>query len=107
MSQLIDFSKYHLQSNHSTQSLKVRSAENVQSTIDISDDEYKMTINILVHNNPNKTSFTIDEAAVQLNVGNEFIRRRTKAGRIKVIYFGDKPMIHISELARLLTKGIQ
>lgn len=107
MSQLIDFSKYHLQSNHSTQSLEVRSAEDVQSTIDISDDEYKMTINILVHNNPNKTSFTFDEVASQLNVGSEFIRRRVKATRIKVIYFGDKPMIHISELARLLTKGIQ
>ena len=107
MSQLIDFSEYQVQRNHSTQRSKILSAEDLPSTIDISDDEYKMTINILVHNNPNKTSFTIDEAAEQLNVGNEFIRRRMKAGRIKVIYFGDKPTIHISELARLLTKGIQ
>lgn len=107
MSQLIDFSKYVVQSDHSIKRLKVQNAEDIQPAIDISDDEYKMTINILVHNNPNKTSFTFDETALQLNVGTEFIRRREKAARIKVIYFGDKPMIHISELARLLTKGIK
>ena len=107
MSQLINFSNYRVPNDHSTQRLKAQNSGDIQPTIDISDDEYKMTINILVHNNPNKTSFTFDEAASQLNIGTEFIRRRVKAGRIKVIYFGDKPLIHISELARLLTKGIK
>jgi excisionase family DNA binding protein len=70
------------------------------------DDAYKLTLNILVHNNPNKTSFTIKETAAQLNVSEEFIRRRIKSNHIKATYFGDKPMITIVELARILTQGV-
>jgi excisionase family DNA binding protein len=71
------------------------------------DNEYKLTLSILVHNNPNKTNFTIKEVAAQLNVGEEFIRRRIKSGCINAIYFGDKPVIHITELARISMKGIK
>ena len=70
------------------------------------DEEYKLTLNILVHNNPNKTSFTIKETAAQLNVSEEFIRRRIKSNHIKATYFGDKPMVHITELARVSLKGL-
>jgi excisionase family DNA binding protein len=70
------------------------------------DEEYRLTLNILVHNNPNKTSFTIKEAALQLNVSDEFVRRRIKSNHIKAIYLGDKPMITIVELARILTQGV-
>lgn len=107
MSQIIDFSKFHLPSKRSINRMKIIDAQEIQPTLCISDDEYKMTMNILVHNNPNKTNFTYSEAASLLNVKNEFIRRRAKSGLIRVTYFGDKPMIHISELARLLTKGIK
>lgn len=70
------------------------------------DDKYKLTLNILVHNNPNKTSFTVKETAAQLNVSEEFIRRRIKSNHIKATYFGDKPMVHITELARISLKGL-
>jgi hypothetical protein len=69
-------------------------------------DLYRLTLNILVQNNPNKVTFTLKEAAALLNVGEEFIRRRMKSGAISVTYFGDKPMIHITELTRISLKGI-
>lgn len=70
------------------------------------DGEYKLTLSILVYNNPNKTNFTIKEVAAQLNVSEEFIRRRIKSNNIKATYFGDKPMIHITEVARISLKGL-
>ena len=41
-----------------------------------------------------------------MNVGEEFLRRRVKSGIIKTIYMGDKPMIQITELAKILSEGI-
>jgi hypothetical protein len=38
--------------------------------------EYKLTLNILVHNHPGKECFSLKEAAAKLGVGEEFIRRR-------------------------------
>ena len=67
---------------------------------------YSMTLDVLVKNNPNKITFTLKEAAGLLNVGEEFIRRRMKSGAIIATYFGDKPMIHITELTRISLKGI-
>ena len=78
----------------------------VPSTSCYSTNLYKITLDVLVKNNPNKITFTIREAAAQLNVGEEFIRRRMKSGTISVTYFGDKPMIHITELTRISLKGI-
>jgi len=107
MSQLIDFSHYQPQKDAPVKRASLPVPGYVPQTIDISDDEYKLTINILVHNNPNKINFTIEEVAAQLSVSREFIRTRTKSGKIKVTRYGDKPMIHISELARILTEGIK
>jgi excisionase family DNA binding protein len=47
----------------------------------------------------------LKEAADKLGVGEEFIRRRIKSGKIKATYFGDKPIINIVELARIITEG--
>ena len=78
----------------------------VPSTSSDFTDLYKITLDVLVKNNPNKITFSLKEAAALLNVGEEFIRRRMKSGAISVTYFGDKPMIHITELARISLKGI-
>ena len=67
---------------------------------------YLLTLDVLVKNNPNKITFALKDAAALLNVGEEFIRRRMKSGAISVTYFGDKPMIHITELTRISLKGI-
>jgi hypothetical protein len=107
MSKIIDFSNYKYEKESSTRKTATTVYENDQHTIDISDDKYKLTVNILIHNHPNKTNFTIDEVGMYINKKSEFIRRRIKLGGIEVTYFGDSPMIHISELARLLTQGIK
>ncbi len=68
--------------------------------------EYKLTLNILVHNHPGKECFSLKEAAAKLGVGEEFIRRRIKSSKIKATYLGDKPIINIVELARIITEGV-
>ena len=70
------------------------------------DDVFRITIDVLIKNNPGKTLFSLKEAAEQLTVGEEFIRRRIKSGEIKATYLGDKPFINIVELARIITKGV-
>jgi excisionase family DNA binding protein len=108
MSQLINFKDFSLPDAAKYRSQTVCGGNDGPSPgreIEV-DDAYKLTLNILVHNNPNKTSFTIKETANQLNVSEEFIRRRIKSNHIKAIYFGDKPMITIVELARILTQGV-
>jgi hypothetical protein len=104
MPRLIDFS------NYKPEHLKVKSPvrdKNFNQPIDISEEEYNLTLNILVKNNPNKVCFTLEEVGKQLNVSREFLRCRFKSGIIKVTYFGDKPMINITELARIITQGIK
>ena len=66
----------------------------------------KTTIQILVHNHPDKILFTANETAKILGVGEEFIRRRIKSGSIRTINLGDKPKIHLTEIARLTIEGV-
>ena len=108
MPQLIDFSNYQPE-NTTVIERKNNPASSYSpvSAIDITDDEYKLTLNVLVHHYPGKTNFTIEEVAAQLGVGREFIRRRIKSGQIKAINYGDKPMVLITELTRILTKGLK
>ena len=71
-----------------------------------SEEVYKLTLKILVHNHPDKECFSLKEAAKKLGVGEEFIRRRIKSGKIKATFLGDKPFINIVELARIITEGV-
>jgi excisionase family DNA binding protein len=107
MTKLIDFSNYKNNMEVPAKRVDTSPTEYIQPTIGISDEEFKLTINILLHNHPDKISFTIEEVATYIHKSKEFIRRRIKSGRIKATYFGDGPMVHISELARLLTQGIK
>lgn len=104
MSQLIDFSNYHPETSRPVKPSKtvLSDAQGLGC-----EDTFKLTLNILIQGNPNKLTFTMKEVAMKLNVGEEFIRRRIKNGKINATYFGDKPMIHITELARILTEGIK
>jgi hypothetical protein len=106
MPKIIDFSDFKYE-GIPTPSNCPSSIENIPQKIDIPIDKYKLTINILVHNHPNKINFTIDEVGKYINKKSEFIRRRINSGQIEITYFGDGPMIHISELARILTQGIK
>jgi len=79
------------------------SVRNAESEVDQS---YQLVLDVLVKNNPDKIIFSFREAADILGVGEEFIRRRTKSGKIKATYLGDKPFINIVELARVSTEGV-
>lgn len=70
------------------------------------DNSFQLTLDVLIKNNPNKVIFSINEVADILGVGDEFIRRRVKSGKIKAAYLGDKPFINIIELARISTEGV-
>ena len=106
MPRLIDFSNYK-----PPEHLKVKLHEKNNTfnhSIDISEEqEYNLTLDILINNNSGKVCFTLDEVGKHMKVGQEFLRRRIKCGIIKVTYFGDKPMVNITELARILTQGIK
>ena len=56
---------------------------------------------------PNKINFSIDETAKIVNVSYDFIRERIKDGSIKAVRYGDRMMIGISELIRIINEGVQ
>jgi excisionase family DNA binding protein len=101
MGQLIDFADSNL--IEQIKELDVQSNEQDSITVSV---KYKLTLTILVHNHPGKECFSLKEAAEKIGVGEEFIRRRIKSGKIKATYLGDKPFINIVELARIITKGV-
>lgn len=104
MSQLIDFKKMETAPKAQTRSKKKLNNINV---VKYSEELYGISLSILVNNNPNKQLFNLKEVAAILNVSEEFVRRRVKNNIIDAVYFGDRPMIQITELARLITEGVQ
>ena len=109
MSQLINFDNYRVPKSTGKRPIIASSCvdpmDDVHTVVEV-DDAFRITLEVLSKNNPNKTLFSLDEAAEQLIVGDEFIRRRIKSGKIKAIYLGDKPLINIVELARIITEGV-
>lgn len=55
---------------------------------------------------PNKMLFSIKESAVALSVSPEFIRKKISDGFIKAVSLGDRKMISINELAKIIYKGV-
>jgi len=109
MSQLINFDNYKVSRSTGKRPNITSSCINPLDDAHIEnevDDDFRITLEVLSKNNPNKTLFSLDEAAQQLIVGDEFIRRRIKSGKIKATYLGDKPLINIVELARIITEGV-
>ena len=109
MSQLINFKDFSpnttVKENTGMVSGK-RGMINPESSGLESEEVYKLTLNILVHNHPGKECFSLKEAGEKLGVGEEFVRRRIKSSKIRATYLGDKPIINIVELARIITEGV-
>jgi len=55
---------------------------------------------------PNKINFSISEAAEIFNVSYDFVRERIIAGTIKAVKYGDRMMINIIELTRIINQGV-
>ena len=109
MGQLINFDNYEVPK--SVRGKVVLSSSNANPKVAQRDsvevyDLFLTTLDVLVKNNPDKILFSLKEAANQLTVGEEFLRRRIKSGEIKATYLGDKPLINIVELARIITEGL-
>lgn len=109
MNQLINFDNYKIpratEQRSPITSVSVDSLDNLHKIIEV-EDAFRIVLEVLSKNNPNKTLFSLDETAEQLTVGVEFVRRRIKSGKIKATYLGDKPLINIIELARIIVEGV-
>lgn len=55
---------------------------------------------------PGKLLFTLKEASRILNISYEFLREYTAANRVESLTLGDRRMVHIRVLSKLLTYGI-
>lgn len=55
---------------------------------------------------PNKINFSINEAASVLNVSYDFIREHIIRDEIKAKKYGDRWMINLFELIRILIEGV-
>ncbi len=55
---------------------------------------------------PDKVNFSIAETAAIINVSYDFVRDKIKEGLIHAVKYGDRNMISLFELARILTEGV-
>lgn len=55
---------------------------------------------------PNKLLFSIKDTAAALSVSPEFIRKKISDGNIFSVTLGDRKMVSINELARIIYKGV-
>jgi hypothetical protein len=67
---------------------------------------YSQILKATIDQYPNKMLFSIKESAVALSVSPEFIRKRISDGSIKSVNLGDRKMISINELAKIIYKGV-
>jgi|GEM_PF-4274135 len=67
---------------------------------------YQENKDLLVSSSKGKILFSIKETAHILGVSYEFVRQNILARTIPVVSFGERKMVHINELAKLITKGI-
>jgi excisionase family DNA binding protein len=66
----------------------------------------KVNMEIIKSNFPAQVLFTISEVANITKVSYEFIRQRIVRGKIKHRAFGERKLIHINELCRIISGGI-
>ena len=91
MSQLIDFKDFNPKDKFKRLpdiSLKKSESDFIETHIADDSLEYKLALNVLVHNHPGKELFSLKETADIISVGVDFIRRRIKSGRIKGDLYG-------------------
>ena len=73
-------------------------------------DVYKDTLaeneQMLKESMPNKILFSLEETAGIIGVSYDYIRNLVSSGRIAFKQFGKRKLVHIKELARLITEGV-
>lgn len=53
-----------------------------------------------------KLFYSIKEVSLLLNTSYDFVAEKIRKEKIHSTKFGDRPMVHAKELARLMTEGI-
>ncbi|MCX6174146.1 MAG: helix-turn-helix domain-containing protein [Ignavibacteriales bacterium] len=61
---------------------------------------------ILNNRFPNKINYSLAEVAEVLNLSYDFVREKISCGEISAIKFGDRYMVNVFELARILEEGV-
>lgn len=67
---------------------------------------YQENKDLLILSGSGKVLYSIKETASLLGVSYEFVRQHVQAGKVVSTNFGARKMIHVNELANLITKGI-
>lgn len=67
---------------------------------------YSEILKAVLFQYPEKLLFNLKEAAYALNVSVEFLRKKVSLGQINIVSLGDRKMISINELTRIITEGI-
>ena len=70
------------------------------------DDLFLYNLSKLDRSFPEKLLFSIKETASVLNVSDDFVSNRIRAGKLKVTKLGDRSMINKLTLANIITKGV-
>jgi hypothetical protein len=80
--------------------------ESVLSSYEIADSELQQAVNTLLIHQGKQYTYSISDASLLLGISEEFLRKRLVNGNIKSVRFGDRQMISVFELAKLITKGV-
>lgn len=70
------------------------------------DDLFLYNLSKLDRSFPEKLLFSIKETANVLNISDDFVSNRIRAGKVKAIKLGDRSMINKLTLANIITKGV-
>jgi len=110
MAKIIDFEKYKPTkistrcTFEGTGAVKVISFSNDAS--ETTSESLQATIELLSKTYPGIMVFTQKEAAKILSVSYQYINKNCKEGNIRTVKFGDRQLININELAKLINEGI-
>ena len=63
-------------------------------------------LELLFSIHPEKINYSMNESAKLLGVSYDFVREAIHNGKISATKFGDRYLIHVNELARILTEGV-
>lgn len=67
---------------------------------------WETNLNLVQKMFPGKINFSMAEAATVLNLSYDFVRDQIKNKAIQAVKYGDRNMINIYELVRILTEGV-
>ena len=71
-----------------------------------SKEQLNANISYLLNQNPGKLLYSIQEAADVFCTSYEFVRDRISNGRINSTAMGGRRMIHITEIAKIISGGV-